>query len=85
MKIYKQAQVERKKREKGSSSERRGYCVCYSLMKNKKKNTPHLQEEITCFFSSIGWPLPFLGRLSTNRVERIRKKKQVSNDEVQRE
>jgi len=51
--------------------------VLLSDEEQKKKHT-HLQEEITCFFSSIGWLLSFLGRLSTNRVGRIRKKKQAS-------
>jgi hypothetical protein len=49
--------------------------VCYSLMKNNKKKHPHWQEEITCFFTSIGWSLPFLGRLSTNRVGRRRRRR----------
>jgi hypothetical protein len=55
-----------------------------TLCDEEQKKHPHLQKEITCFFSSIGWPLPLLGRLSTNRVDRIRKKTQASNDEVER-
>lgn len=77
MKIYKQEQVERRKereREKGSSSERRMYCVLVSAGE-QKKNTITCKKKITYFFTSIGWPLPFLGRLSTNRVGRRRKKR----------
>jgi predicted RNA polymerase sigma factor len=51
-------------------------------MKNNKKKHPHWQEEITCFFTSIGWSLPFLGRLSTNRVGRRRRRRKKKSKQV---
>ena len=71
-----QTRTGRREREKGSNSERRMYCVCYSLMKNKKKH-PHWQEEITCFFSFY-WMASSFSRSVVDEPGREKKKKKAN-------
>lgn len=93
--IYKQEQVEkarkaaeRRGRERTSKAAMGGI-VCVTRRVEEQKASLLAREEIACFFASIGWLLPFLGRLSTNRLGGEKRKKseraRANNDEVQRE